>query len=95
MPCWEAFERQGPGYREQVLPSAVTARVSVEAGATLGWERYIGGSGVAVGIDRFGASAPGKECLLKLGINAQAVAEAVRRALVRPATGAAEETARG
>ncbi|KAH9311268.1 hypothetical protein KI387_026303 [Taxus chinensis] len=56
--CWELFEEQTSEYKESVLPAAVSARVSVEAGSTLGWERYIGSKGKAVGIDSFGASAP-------------------------------------
>ncbi len=74
MPSWELFEEQDESYRESVLPSRVTARVSVEAGATFGWSRYAGDSGVSVGIDRFGASAPGDVVMDKLGINAANVA---------------------
>ena len=59
MPCWEAFAAQSPEYRESILPRAVTARVSVEAGVTLGWQTWVGLDGAAVGVDRFGASAPG------------------------------------
>jgi transketolase len=81
MPCWEAFAEQPADYRDQVLPPAVRARVAVEAGATFGWERWIGDHGAAIGIDRFGASAPGPEVLERLGITAAAVASAVRRAL--------------
>ncbi|MCO5562784.1 hypothetical protein L7F22_016416 [Adiantum nelumboides] len=55
---WELFEEQSAEYKESVIPSAVTARVSVEAGSTFGWEKYVGPKGIAVGIDRFGASAP-------------------------------------
>ncbi len=58
MPCWELFERQDQAYRDAVLPPAVKARVSIEAGATLGWSRWVGDRGVALGIDHFGASAP-------------------------------------
>ncbi|HLJ69491.1 MAG TPA: transketolase [Chloroflexota bacterium] len=67
-PSWELFEQQAPEYRESVLPAGVTARVSVEAGATLGWCRWIGNNGVAVGVDRFGASAPAKEIAQHLGL---------------------------
>ncbi|KAH7299835.1 hypothetical protein KP509_24G032100 [Ceratopteris richardii] len=55
---WELFEEQTPEYKESVLPSSVIARVSVEAGSTFGWEKYVGPKGKAVGLDRFGASAP-------------------------------------
>jgi transketolase len=58
MPCWELFDTQPQAYREEVLPPTISARMSIEAGATLGWERYVGDRGFAFGIDRFGTSAP-------------------------------------
>jgi transketolase len=79
MPCWELFAEQDAAYRESVLPAARWQRVSVEAGVTIGWREWIGDRGVAVGIDRYGASAPGELVLEKLGINASNVATAVRR----------------
>ena len=76
MPCWELFEEQEQAYRDEVLLPAVRARVSVEAAVTLGWERWVGGDGKAIGIDgRFGASAPYKTVYEKLGITAQRVAD--------------------
>ena len=60
MPCWELFAEQDAAYRESVLPRARWQRVSVEAGVTFGWREYIGDRGIAIGIDRFGASAPGE-----------------------------------
>ena len=78
MPCWELFEEQDQAYRDSVLPPEVTARVSIEAGTTFGWERWLGSGGRAVGIDRFGASAPGKVVARNLGISPDAVVEAVR-----------------
>jgi transketolase len=83
MPCWESFREQDASYRESVLPSSVQARVSVEAGSTFGWERWIGERGVAVGLDRFGASAPGEVNLERLGFTAERVAAAAREALKR------------
>ncbi|HEX8070071.1 MAG TPA: transketolase [Pyrinomonadaceae bacterium] len=77
MPCWELFEAQDEAYRAQVLPASVTARLSVEAGARLGWDRYVGPSGDCVCLDRFGASAPGATALRELGFNVENV---VRRA---------------
>jgi transketolase len=77
MPSWDLFEAQGEGYRHAVLPPGVP-RVSVEAASTFGWARY---ADVSVGIDRFGASAPGATVLDKLGINPTAVADAARRLL--------------
>ncbi len=87
MPSWEIFAAQDPSYRQEVLPPEVTARVSIEAAATFGWERWIGDRGVAIGLDRFGASAPGETNLEKLGFTAERVVEAVRKVLERvPAT---------
>jgi transketolase len=81
MPCWELFETQPDDYRESVLPAAVKARVSVEAGVTFGWRRYLGEKGRAIGIDRFGASAPGEVVFEKLGLTPASVAETVKRLL--------------
>jgi transketolase len=67
-PCWERFEEQDDAYRRFVLPPSVSARVSVEAAATFGWERYVGDGGASVGIDRFGASAPAARLFRELGI---------------------------
>jgi transketolase len=77
MPSWEIFEAQGQEYKDAVLPPGVEARVSVEAGITMGWERYVGFRGTSVGVDRFGASAPGEEVLEKLGITPENVANVV------------------
>ena len=63
MPCWELFDEQPADYRDEVLPPEVRARLSVEAGVSLGWERWVGDAGASVAIDRFGASAPGDEVL--------------------------------
>jgi transketolase len=78
MPSWDLFALQDKEYRDSVLLPSVSKRVSVEAGVTFGWERWIGDGGVAVGIDRFGASAPGPEVMDKLGINVAAVVGAVK-----------------
>ncbi|MCZ6747260.1 MAG: transketolase, partial [Acidobacteria bacterium] len=66
-PCWELFAGQPESYREEVLPSAVTARLAVEAGASLGWDRWVGWAGACVTLDRFGASAPGPVLFEKFG----------------------------
>jgi transketolase len=81
MPCWELFEAQPVEYQETVLPPRIRARVAVEAGATLAWRRYVGLDGEIVGLDRFGASAPYPVIYQQLGLTAEAVAEAARRAL--------------
>ncbi|HEX2687381.1 MAG TPA: transketolase [Kofleriaceae bacterium] len=78
MPCWEVFDAQPEAYRDAVLPPAQHRRVSIEAGVTFGWREYIGDRGIAIGIDRYGASAPGEVVLEKLGITAAAVVEAVQ-----------------
>jgi transketolase len=81
MPCWELFEEQGDEYRESVLPSAITVRVAVEAGATIGWRRWVGDKGGVVGLDRFGASAPAAVNWERLGFTPQRVAKEVKRLL--------------
>jgi transketolase len=83
MPSWDLFERQSPDYREGVLPSAIKARVGVEAAATFGWCRWVGDAGEVVGIDRFGASAPGDIVLKELGITAENVASKAEAVLAR------------
>jgi transketolase len=81
MPCWELFEEQSKSYRDEVLPPAVTARLSIEAGARLGWDRYVGAQGDCVSIDRFGASAPGDVALRELGFNVENVLSHARALL--------------
>jgi transketolase len=70
MPCWEAFERQSPEYRRQVLPPMCRRRVAIEAGSSFGWEKYVGENGRTLCLDRFGASAPYKIVGEKLGFTA-------------------------
>lgn len=77
-PSWELFAAQSQEYRDEVLPPSVTARVVVEAGIGLGWERWVGERGKMVVIDRFGASAPGPRVMKELGITPEAVASAAR-----------------
>ncbi|MCZ6597395.1 MAG: transketolase [Planctomycetota bacterium] len=78
MPSFELFEEQDEAYRESVLPVALTARVSIEAGATFGWDRWIGPHGVALGLDRFGSSAPGPKLFEELGFTVERVVRSVR-----------------
>jgi transketolase len=73
LPSWELFEAQPLTYRQEVLPPNITARISIEAGVTMGWERYVGQNGVAIGVSRFGASAPGNIVYEKLGLTVQRV----------------------
>jgi len=82
MPSWEILEHQTEEYREGVLPSNVKARVAVEQGSTLGWERYVGPSGQVIGMKTFGASAPLKELQRKFGFEPDQVVAAAKKQLV-------------
>jgi transketolase len=84
MPSWEVFQDQDEAYREEVLPSRVKARVSIEAGISLGWYRYVGPAGKVISIERFGASAPGPVIFEKLGFTPDTVVDAVKETLKRP-----------
>jgi transketolase len=79
LPCWEAFEAQDAAYRESVLPRDLRRRVTIEAGATTGWERFAGDEGAMIGIDHFGASAPAGTIFAKLGFSADRVTDVARR----------------
>ena len=81
MPCWELFERQSAEYQREVFPPAVRARVAVEAGATLGWSRYVGEDGEVVGRDDFGASAPLKDVMSHFGFTVDNVMAKARLAM--------------
>jgi transketolase len=78
LPCWEVFEAQDAAYRESVLPREVRARVAVEAGVSLGWERWVGDEGAIVGLDHFGASAPAGTIFEKFGFSVDRVAAVAR-----------------
>jgi transketolase len=81
MPCWELFESQDQGYRDSVLPPGVRARVTVEAAAPLGWDRYAGASGTMIAMRSFGASAPIGDLMQKFGFTTQDVLAAAREQL--------------
>ncbi|HKV64024.1 MAG TPA: transketolase [Candidatus Acidoferrum sp.] len=81
MPSWELFERQDAAYKESVLPSSVSARVSVEMASTFGWERYVGLKGKMIGMRSFGASAPLKDLLKKFGIQVDNVVATAKEVL--------------
>ncbi len=83
IPSWNLFDQQSAAYKESVLPKAVRNRVSIEAGTTFGWDRYVGLDGIAIGIDRYGASAPYEIIYRELGITAEAVVKAARQLLGR------------
>ena len=75
MPSWELFEAQSQAYRDSVLPPTIQARLAVEAGVTLGWHRYVGDRGDVLGVDRFGASAPGPVVLRAYGFSPENVCQ--------------------
>jgi transketolase len=81
LPCWERFAAQDPAYRDSVLPPAVRARVAVEAGVSFGWGELIGAAGRVVGLDRYGASAPGEVLYERLGLTSAAVVAAAKSSL--------------
>lgn len=81
MPSWDIFERQSQEYRNSVLPPELTARVAIEQGSTLGWERYVGASGQVIGMQTFGASAPLKELQKKFGFDPDRLAAAAKSLL--------------
>jgi transketolase len=81
LPSWEIFDSQDEEYRRFVLPPEIKARVSIEAGSTFGWKRYVGEQGTAIGIDHFGASAPGNVLYEKFGITAGKMVDAATRLL--------------
>jgi transketolase len=83
LPSWELFEAQEASYRESVLPPEVKTRVSIEAGSTFGWDRYVGPAGAAIGIDHFGASAPAKVLYREFGITADNMVATALRLLGR------------
>jgi transketolase len=83
MPCVELFESQSREYRDAVLPPATSARLAVEPGVTVAWWRWVGDGGDVLGIDRFGASAPGTRVLSELGFTADNIVERARSLLDR------------
>ena len=81
MPCWDLFQAQPQSYKDMVLPPGVKARVSVEAGSPLGWERYVGLEGAVIGLNRFGASAPGEIVMRELGFTAEHIVKVAKSIL--------------
>jgi transketolase len=80
MPCWGLFDAQEDSYRADLLPQDAL-KVSIEAGTTLGWERYVGRDGLSIGLDRFGASAPAEDLFRRFGFTAEAIAPQILAAL--------------
>jgi transketolase len=87
MPSWELFEAQPRSYRDSVLPPSTRARLAVEAGATQGWCKYVGGEGDVIGVDRFGASAPGKVMMREYGFTVDHVYERAMKVMDRKRPG--------
>jgi transketolase len=81
LPCWELFDRQDDGYKDEVLPPEITARVSIEEASTLGWDRWVGPRGAKIGMHTFGSSAPLKDVQTKFGFTPDRVAEAAKEVL--------------
>ena len=87
LPSWEIFDEQSQAYRDEVLPPSIRARVSIEAAATFGWQRWTTDDGASIGVDRFGASAPGGAVLKSFGFTPENVADKAEALLnrLRPA----------
>jgi transketolase len=81
IPCWDLFEAQPQSYKDSVLPPGVKARVSVEAASPLGWERYVGLDGAVIGLNRFGASAPGEIVMRELGFTPEHIVKVAKSIL--------------
>jgi len=80
-PCWEWFEEQSAEYRDSVIPPSVTARVSVEAGLSLSWHKFLGSCGRSVSLEHFGASADYKTLFREFGMTTDAVVAAAHESL--------------
>ena len=79
MPCWEFFDDQSEKYRESVLPSAIKARLSIEAGVSLGWHKYVGDEGDTLAVDKFGASAPAEDVFRDYGFTVENVIKMAKK----------------
>ena len=81
MPCWEIYEEQSGNYKKELIPVRGVMKISIEAGITLGWEKYVGSNGLSIGINHFGASAPGKDLAKEFGFTADQVEQKIRNHL--------------
>ena len=81
MPCWEIFESQSLDYRESLIPTRGAMKISFEAGITLGWEQFTGSNGLSIGIDHFGASAPGPDLAEEFGFTVEKIEPKIREHL--------------
>jgi transketolase len=87
MPSWELFDGQSQAYRDSVLPPSTDARLAVEAGVTQGWRKYVGDGGDVIGVDRFGASAPGEVVMREYGFTVDNIYERALRLIERKRPG--------
>ena len=78
MPCREIFEQQSDDYKNSIIPNRGAMKISMEAGITMGWENYIGVNGLSIGIDHYGASAPGKDLSEEFGFTSEKVENKIR-----------------
>ena len=81
MPCWEIYEKQPEDYKSLLIPKRGAMKVSIEAGITMGWDKYIGSNGLSIGLDHYGASAPGKDLAEEFGFTATKVEAKIREHL--------------
>jgi len=81
MPCWEIFEKQSEDYKNSLIPKRGSMKISIEAGITMGWDKYIGSNGLSIGLDHYGASAPGKDLAEEFGFTATKVEDKIREHL--------------
>ena len=81
MPCWEIFEKQSEDYKNSLIPKRGSMKISIEAGITMGWDKYIGSNGLSIGLDHYGASAPGKDLAEEFGFTANKVETKIREHL--------------
>ena len=81
MPCWEIFEKQSDDYKNSLIPKRGSMKISIEAGITMGWDKYIGSNGLSIGLDHYGASAPGKDLAEEFGFTATKVEAKIREHL--------------
>jgi transketolase len=94
MPSWELFEKQDQAYRDSVFPPGVHARVSVEAGSVLGWDRYTGSFGEIIGMHSFGSSAPIKDLMTKFGLTPEKVLAAAKTSMSKAQKGMNKEASK-
>ena len=86
MPSWELFEEQDQTYKDSVFPEKITARIAIEQGSVMGWDRYVGRLGAIVGMHSFGASAPMKALASKFGFEPEKIVELAKKQLEKQKT---------